>query len=115
MTIYKYTAKNSYKTAYQGITGPSPVRFPLSGAPELGGNYKIVGTVDRLGLVGSYRVALFDRRRGSYIRETTSAANGAYSFTNLEYRANGYFVVAFDSSGTPLNAAIADLVTPEAM
>lgn len=115
MTVYNYTAKYQLKTPNIGSSAPGPVR--MSGYPvaELGGAYQISGAVDRLGQVGSYRVMLFDRASGRYIRETTSSALGAYAFTNLEYRASGYFAVAFDSNATPLNAAIADLITPELM
>lgn len=82
---------------------------------EHGGNYQITGTVTELGLAGRYRVRLFDRRSARCIRETWSASDGTYSFPYIAYRANGYFVVAYDHGGSPLNAAIADLVTPEPM
>ncbi len=79
-----------------------------------GGRYRIIGTVTELGLAGRYRVRLFDRYTGRHIAQTWSdAASGAYTFSGIAYRANGYFVVAYDHGDTPLNAAIADLVTPE--
>ena len=115
MTTYNYTPKNFYRTPNIGVAGGKVRLGSLHYAAELGGAYQISGTVDRLGQVGSYRVVLFDRASGRYIRETTSNAQGAYAFTNLEYRASGYFVVAFDSNATPLNAAIDDLITPVAM
>lgn len=80
-----------------------------------GGNYRILGTVTELGLAGSYRVRLFERESGRLIRETWSNTAGTYAFNNIAYRANGYFVVAYDHGDNPLNAAIADLVTPESM
>lgn len=114
MTVYNYSQKYHLRV---GIPCASPqVRIGnVDQGAELGGTYQIAGTVDRLGVVGSYRVALFDRASGRYIRETTSSAHGAYTFTSLQYRASGYFVVAFDTHEPLLNAAIADLVTPEPM
>ncbi len=47
--------------------------------------------------------------------ETLSAADGAYAFTGLKYVPNGYFAIAYDYGVNPLNAAIADLITPELM
>lgn len=80
-----------------------------------GGAYRIVGTVTELGTAGVYRVRLFDRYSSRCLRETWSAEDGAYSFTYIAYRQNGYFAVAYDHGANPLNAAIADLITPEAM
>lgn len=80
-----------------------------------GGNYRIAGTVTELGVVGSYRVRLFDRVTGVPIREMFSLATGNYVFANIKFKQNGYFVVAFDHGDNPLNAAIADFVTPEPM
>ncbi len=82
---------------------------------EDGGGYRIVGNVSELGVLGSYRVRLFDRKSARCIHGTWSADNGAYAFNNIAYRANGYFVIAYDHGQFPLNAAIADLVTPEPM
>lgn len=80
-----------------------------------GGPYQITGTVDELGVVGRYRVRLFDRTSGRCTCETWSAADGSYSFPSIAYRLNGYFAVAYDHGDSPLNAAIADLLTPEVM
>lgn len=80
-----------------------------------GGRYRIIGTVTELGVAGPYRVRLFDRQSARCVRETWSNASGAYAFNNLAYRANGYFAVAYDHGDNPLNAAIADLITPELM
>lgn len=80
-----------------------------------GGWHRITGTVTELGAVGAYRVRLFDRKTALCIRETWSAADGVYAFEHLAYQANGYFAVAFDHGASPLNAAIADLITPEPM
>lgn len=75
-----------------------------------GGPYRITGTVTELGAVGMYRVRLHDQLTGRCIRETWSAADGSYSFTNLN--AKQKYVVAFDHT-TPLqSAAIQDKVVP---
>lgn len=84
------------------------------------GGYRITGSVTELGSPGAYRVRLFDRRTGMMVRETWSASTGEYAFNNItptpnNTATNGYFVIAFDHGDNPLNAAIADLVTPEPM
>jgi len=81
--------------------------------PDPSGPYRITGTVARQGAAGQYRVRLFDRANYRCLRETWSAADGSFAFSALAYAYQGYFVVAFDNAGTPLNATIADLVTPE--
>lgn len=80
-----------------------------------GGGYIISGTVDELGQVGSYRVRLYDRVSGRFVRETWSDTAGEYDFDYIAYREQGYFIVAHDHGDNPLNAAIADLATPELM
>jgi len=80
-----------------------------------GGACRITGTVTELGVSGSYRVRLFDRSSARCIYETWSSSGGAYTFNYIADRPNGYFVVAHDRGANPLNAAIADLVTPEPM
>lgn len=80
-----------------------------------GGQYEITGKVTELGVAGRYRVRLFEKSSGRLIRETWSNTNGDYSFPNIAYKENGYFVVAHDHSTPQYNAAIADLVTPELM
>lgn len=83
---------------------------------EYGGSYRIVGPVDELGVLGRYRVRLYDRRIGTLVRETFSdALTGVYSFQNIALKNNGYFTVAFDHAAPWRNAAVADLITPEAM
>jgi len=81
----------------------------------MGGTYRIVGTVTEVGVAGPYRVRLHDRRSALLVRETWSAADGSYSFPNIAYHLNGYYAIAFDHGDNPLNAAIADLITPEPM
>ena len=80
-----------------------------------GGNYRIVGTVTELGVPGAYRVRLYERRTGLMAREMWSDSSGNYAFNFIAYRGDGYFAVAHDNDGNPLNAAIADLITPEPM
>lgn len=80
-----------------------------------GGNYRIVGTVTELGVPGAYRVRLYERRTALLVREAWSDSNGNYAFNFIAYRDKGYFAVAHDNDGNPLNAAIADLITPEPM
>ena len=94
-----------------GVMAPAGYRIDIYD----GGAFRIVGTVDELGVAWAYRVRLFERRTGRCIRETWSAPDGSYSFPNIAYRDKGYFVVAFDHGDNPLNAAIADLITPEPM
>lgn len=79
------------------------------------GRYRVHGTIDRLGVPGIYRVGLFDRLTKRLLAETWSDEDGAYSFDYLVYAANGYFAIAYDHTGTPLNAAVSDLITPELM
>lgn len=88
---------------------------PLVAQLDFAGAYRILGTVTELAVAGPYRVRLFGRQSGRLLRETWSAADGSYSFPNIAYRYQGYFVVAYDHGDSPLNAAIADLVTPEPM
>lgn len=80
-----------------------------------GGGYRITGTVTEVGVAGPYRVRLFDRQTAICLGETWSAADGSYNFSYIAYRQNGYFAVAYDHGDNPLNAAIADLITPEPM
>lgn len=111
---------NATFTPPSRLSDPDPFKVVLY--PDLqrsdfydGGRYRIIGTVTELGLAGRYRVRLFDRQSARCIAQTWSNASGAYAFSGIAYRANGYFVVAYDHGDNPLNAAIADLVTPEPM
>lgn len=113
-----------YLAAFTPPSAKLPDPDPILPRPRLararrdmvdGGGHQIVGTVDEMGVAGAYRVRLFERRTGRCVRETWSAADGSYSFPYLAYRDQGYFAVAFDYGDNPLNAAIADLITPEPM
>ena len=91
---------------------PNPVLVDMM----FGGLFKITGIVYELGVAGSYRVRLFDRKSGVCVSETWSSANGAYTFNNIAYKYKGYFVVAFDHGvNARPEAGIVDLVTPELM
>lgn len=80
-----------------------------------GGNYRIKGVITENNIPGIYKVFLFDRRSLLCIRGCFSNAQGQYSFDNIKYSFQGFFVIGQDNAGNPLNAAIADFVTPEAM
>ncbi len=80
-----------------------------------GGAYQIIGTVDELGVSGSYRVRLFDRQSARCVRETWSAADGSYAFPYIAYRDKGYFAIAHDHGDNPGRADVVDYVSPEIM
>lgn len=94
-----------------GLIKPKSLRRDM----QDGGLYRITNVVDRLGVVGSYRVRLFDRYSGRMVREVWSDASGNYSFDYLAYRDKGYCAVAYDHTDEPRNAGIADLLTPVPM
>lgn len=108
-------------SVYSAYAPPWPVglrnldALPAFWDREDGGLYRIYGTVDELGQLGSYRVRLFDRVSGRLLREQFSDADGNYSFQYLANRPQGYILVAHDHGADPLNAAISDLVSPEPM
>ena len=92
------------------------VLYPrIGGDPSFGGQHRIASTVDRLGVTGPYPVRLYHRASGRLIRATQSDAAGNYAFDAIAYESGGYFAVAHDTNGDPLNAAIADLLTPVPM
>lgn len=96
-------------TEVTGLARNAIITIPVVSI-EHDGMYQIAGTVTELGAVGMYRVRLYDQLTGRCIRETWSAADGSYLFTNLD--AKQKYVVAFDHT-TPLqNAAIQDKVVP---
>ena len=76
------------------------------------GNYMISGTVDKLGVPGNYNVYLFSKNM-HLLRGILSNSDGTYEFKWISNITNGYFIIAFDRNAPLLNAAIADLVTPE--
>ena len=71
--------------------------------------------VSRAGVMGSYRIYLLDRETGEQVGRTVSAQDGSYSFENLRAIPEGFLLVAIDNGpkAEGLNAAVADLITPE--
>ncbi len=82
---------------------------------EFGGNYRIRGQIDRLGVYGAYPAVLFSHVTNAPIDRVWSDADGWYTFSWLAYGHQAYYAVAFDPSATPENAGIATLITPEPM
>jgi len=83
---------------------------------EFGGNYRIRGQVDRLGVYGAYPVVLFSHVTNAPIDRVWSDTSGWYTFNWLAYVYQGYY----DSRtrpqcNPPQNAGIATLITPEPM
>lgn len=74
-----------------------------------GGAKKIGGTVTELGVVGAYRVRLYDKYTGLPVRATVSGSDGAYCFNWIADSPNGYFLVAHDHGDSPRNGDIADV------
>lgn len=74
------------------------------------GNGVISGVVTIENIPGSRKVRLYRKQDGMLIRETWSAANGAYSFTNID-PAWEYFVVAHDHLRV-YNGVIQDMLVP---
>ena len=118
MGIARYSANFTPPSALLPDPTPCvPVRIESGRRIDLydGGAYRITGTVTELGVAGPYRVRLFDRQSARCVQETWSNAVGNYAFDSIAYRPNGYFAIAYDHGDNPLNAAIADLITPELM
>ena len=80
-----------------------------------GGPYKVTGIVDKLGQVGQYKVRLYDRQTGYLIQQVWSNPDGSYEFTGLNNRPNAYMTIGIDDTGSPVNAAVCDYITPEHM
>lgn len=74
------------------------------------GSGTISGIVTIENIPGSRKVRLYRKHDGMLLRETWSAANGAYSFSNLD-PAWEYFVVAHDHLRV-YNGVIQDMITP---
>lgn len=75
------------------------------------GSGVISGTVKVLTTPVKRRVALLDRDSLRLVRETVSAADGSYSFANVD-TLRRYLVVAFDLQPGGYNATVADYVSP---
>ena len=74
------------------------------------GSGTISGIVTIENIPGSRKVRLYRKHDGMLLRETWSAPNGAYSFSNLD-PAWEYFVVAHDHLRV-YNGVIQDMITP---
>lgn len=75
--------------------------------------HQISGVISRSGAQGKYKVIAVDRNTFLQKGCTISASDGRYVIKFLQNSI--YYVVAFDNVSPLLNAAIADLVTPEPM
>jgi hypothetical protein len=92
--------------------------FPSSLAVDTyhGGRYKILGTVREaatpIDVPVVRKVRLHRKIDGMMIRQTWSAADGTYSFSDIASQL--YYVVSFDHLAN-YNAVVKDAITPEAM
>ena len=77
---------------------------------QTSGTGRIAGKVTIENIPGSRKVRLFRKHDGMLLRETWSAPNGAYSFSNLD-PAWEYFVVAHDHLRV-YNGVISDMLNP---
>ncbi len=101
--------------AYGNRLPQSPLNATCTGVHALWqvqttGGGTISGTVTIENIPGSRKVRLFRKQDGMLIREAWSAANGAYSFTNID-PAWEYFVVAHDHLRV-YNGVIQDMLVP---
>lgn len=77
-----------------------------------GGTGTLSGVVNAAGTPVRKRVVLFERRSNRPVRDAISAANGSYSFTNLD-TTEKFYTVAFDDTATYTpSALIEDMETP---
>lgn len=84
-------------------------------ASGYGGSTQIKGTITKLGVAVNRRWACLDRISLKIIAIGRSDDSGNYFIRYLRYFPNRYLMFAIDDlidSGT-LNAAVADLITPE--
>lgn len=81
------------------------------------GTGRIADTVTRMGAPGIFLVRAYDRESGLLVRHVLSDASGAYVIDRIPKKSAGIFIVAYDApnASNPVNAAIADFVTPEPM
>jgi len=76
------------------------------------GPYQLTGVVDRLGILGSYRVSLFDHQTGTCVASLWSDPSGQFTFNNLAYKDKGYFATASDHLTPTQKSVIFDYITP---
>ena len=76
---------------------------------------RITGTCTRVLVPGVHLIRLYHWASGRLIAQTWSSADGSYTFNGLD-ASELFFAVAHDrrlNMNDALNAAIADLITPE--
>lgn len=75
--------------------------------------YKIEGVVEVSNVPTGYLlVRLYKKSSGELISQTTSLSDGSFIFNNIANITSGYFIVAFDSTTSPIyNAVIFDRIT----
>ena len=73
------------------------------------GVHRLTGTVSELGVLGAYKVRLFDKFSGRLLREVWSDAEGVFTFDNIANRPEGYFIVGHDHGDDPRNGDMADV------
>lgn len=74
----------------------------------------VSGTVAENGTGVARTVRVYSRTNGKLLAETTSAADGSFSFTDLVGTGDRYVVALDDDAGTDFNALIYDRITPGA-
>lgn len=87
----------------------------MSGNPTLGGNAKIEGYVDRLAVVGRYKVRLYNRSTGAFLGQTWSSSTGYYQFVGIPLIIGGFTLIAFDHNTPRKKPGISDPVSSELM
>ena len=100
-------------TAGRALGHPTVITDPRDAVREMGGAFRVHGTVDELGVVGAYRVRLYFRDSGRLAAETWSADDGTFELSGVPYLPGGYFAIAHDHTDPLHNAAISDFITPE--
>lgn len=87
------------------------------GSAQLLPNYKMEGHVLQENVpLSNVRVALFFRRTNYLVDMKVTDSLGYFKFENLMYEPQGYYAIAFDPEGSPLqNSLIWDRLTPVAM
>lgn len=95
------------------LTLLQPLAGPCQSPDFDGGDQRVVGTTSNTGTPNTpvrRRVRLHEQRTGRPVREAWSdAATGAYAFLNV--RANTYYVMAFDHTGTYGGVIETDIVS----
>lgn len=77
------------------------------------GRWQVSGTVTRLGVAGAHHVCAFHRGTHRFLKRVAADESGNYTLDELPRSA--VFLVAFDRSSDPVNAAASDWVHPSEM